>query len=314
MCFIYKNTSLVLIMLNRNVVQNWWDLSRGGNIIFGITTVTLGAFMMGVTYQESIVTLALHSFCIAAFIASWFSINDLLDIEVDRINHPDRPLPSENISKESARKYGHRMMILSGVGLVAIILNDEKGIEGLAWVDSVIVWLMALLLMIIYELDGKPFNPSLKKRMFWGNLTIAGTISITILFGAAAINHATNPLLWLVAASAMALTTAREICMDSNDRFGDYDRTTLPRVIGLQKTRKTVWILAVAAALLMLLPFAFKLLPSNMILLILPAIVCIISSKPFLTRGSDAEAAEVLRAGMVFGLVGLALCGMIINR
>ena len=47
--------------------------------------------------------------------------------------------------------------------------------------------------------------------------------------------------------------------------------------------------------------------------LVLPAIVCIISSKPFLSRGSDAEAAQVLRAGMVFGLVGLALCGIIIN-
>lgn len=300
-------------MLNRNVVRNWWDLSRGGNIVFGITTVTLGTFMMGVNYQENIVNLALHSFCIAAFIAGWFSINDLLDIEVDRINHPDRPLPSENISERAAEKYGLRMMILSGVGLVAIILNDEKGIEGLAWVDSVIVWLMALLLMIIYELDGKPFNPSLKKRMFWGNLTIAGTISITILFGAAAINHATDPLLWLVAASAMILTTAREICMDSNDQFGDFDRTTLPRVLGLEKARKTVWILAVASALLMLLPFTLNLLPWNIIFLVLPAIVCIVSSKPFLTRGSDAEAAEVLRAGMVFGLVGLALCGMIIN-
>jgi hypothetical protein len=51
----------------------------------------------------------------------------------------------------------------------------------------------------------------------------------------------------------------------------------------------------------------------DIIFLVLPAIVCIVSSKPFLTRGSDAEAAEVLRAGMVFGLVGLALCGMIIN-
>ena len=280
-------------MLNQNVVRNWWDLSRGGNIVFGITTVTLGTFMMGVNYQENIVNLALHSFCIAAFIAGWFSINDLLDIDVDRINHPDRPLPSENISERAAEKYGLRMMILSGVGLVAIILNDEKGIEGMAWVDSVIVWLMALLLMIIYELDGKPFNPCLKKRMFWGNLTIAGTISITILFGAAAINHATNPLLWLVAASAMILTTAREICMDSNDQFGDFDRTTLPRVIGLEKARKTVWILAVASALLMLLPFALNLLPLDIIFLVLPSITCIISSKPFLTRGSDAEAVQV---------------------
>ena len=44
----------------------------------------------------------------------------------------------------------------------------------------------------------------------WGNLAIASTIAITILFGAAAIDHINDPLLWLVAASAMALTTARD--------------------------------------------------------------------------------------------------------
>ena len=300
-------------MITRKYVKNWWDLSRGGNIIFGITTITLGALMMGVNYQESIVTLALHAFCISTFIAGWFAINDLLDIEVDRINHPARPLPSKNISEEAARKYGYRMMILSATFLLGIIFYDETNIAEFAWVDSVIVWLIALLLMIVYELDGKPFNPSLKKRMFWGNLTIAGTISITILFGAAAINHALDPLLWLVAAAACVLTTAREMAMDTSDQSGDFNRNTYAQVKGDEKARKTIWILAVASALLMLLPFTFKLLPWNMIILILPAIVCIISSKPFLTRGSYAEAAHVLRAGMVFALVGLALCGIIIN-
>jgi len=300
-------------MITRKYVRNWWDLSRGGNIIFGITTITLGALMMGVNYQESIVTLALHAFCISTFIAGWFAINDLLDIEVDRINHPARPLPSKNISEEAAKKYGYRMMILSATFLLGIIFYDETNIAEFAWVDSVIVWLIALLLMIVYELDGKPFNPSLKKRMFWGNLTIAGTISITILFGAAAINHALDPLLWLVAAAACVLTTAREMAMDTSDQSGDFNRNTYAQVKGDEKARKTIWILAVASALLMLLPFTFKLLPWNMIILILPAIVCIISSKPFLTRGSYAEAAHVLRAGMVFALVGLALCGIIIN-
>ena len=300
-------------MITRKYVRNWWDLSRGGNIIFGITTITLGALMMGVNYQESIVTLALHAFCISTFIAGWFAINDLLDIEVDRINHPARPLPSKNISEEAAKKYGYRMMILSATFLLGIIFYDETNIAEFAWVDSVIVWLIALLLMIVYELDGKPFNPSLKKRMFWGNLTIAGTISITILFGAAAIDHALDPLLWLVAAAACVLTTAREMAMDTSDQSGDFNRNTYAQVKGDEKARKTIWILAVASALLMLLPFTFKLLPWNMIILILPAIVCIISSKPFLTRGSYAEAAHVLRAGMVFALVGLALCGIIIN-
>jgi len=296
----------------REYVRNWWDLSRGWNMLWGISTVALGAVMMGVDYEEKLLTLALHAFTIGCFIAGWFAINDLLDIDIDRINHPQRPLPSENISELSAKKYGHRMMILSGVGMVAIIMNDEKNIEGMAWKDSVAVWLVALLMMIAYELDG-PFNPALKKRMFWGNLTIAMTMAITILFGAAAIDYALHPLLWLVAAAACVLTTAREIIMDNCDAAGDVDRNTYAKIKGVERTRKTVWILSVASCLLLVMPFAMGYLPWNLVIFILPSIIFAIMTKPYLSRGKDSEVGNFLRFAMVSGLAGLAACGIIIN-
>ena len=281
-------------------------------MLWGISTVALGAVMMGVDYEEKSVTLALHAFTIGCFIAGWFAINDLLDIDIDRINHPQRPLPSDNISELSAKKYGHRMMILSGVGMVAIIMNDEKNIEGMAWKDSVAVWLVALLMMIAYELDG-PFNPALKKRMFWGNLTIAMTMAITILFGAAAIDYALHPLLWLVAAAACVLTTAREMIMDNRDAIGDLDRNTYAKIKGVERTRKTVWILSVASCLLLVMPFAVGYLPWNLVIFILPSIIFAIMTKPYLCRGKDSEVGNFLRFAMVSGLAGLAACCIIIN-
>ncbi len=297
----------------KEYVRNWWDLSRGGNIVWGISTIALGTVMVGADYGENLFTLGLHAFCIGAFIAGWFAINDLLDIEVDRINHPQRPLPADNISELSAKKYGHRMMILSGVGLLAIIMNDEKNVGEMAWVDSATVWFVALLLMIAYEMDGKPFNPCLKKRMFWGNLTIAGTMAITILFGAAAIDHALDPLLWLVAAAACVLTTAREMAMDTRDQIGDFDRNTYAKVKGDEKARKTIWILSVAACLFLILPFALEYLPWKLVVFILPSIIFTISAKPYLSQGKDGEAGNMLRFAMVLGLAGLAACGIIIN-
>ena len=296
----------------REYVRNWWDLSRGWNMLWGISTVALGAVMMGVDYEEKSVTLALHAFTIGCFIAGWFAINDLLDIDIDRINHPQRPLPSDNISELSAKKYGHRMMILSGVGMVAIIMNDEKNIEGMAWKDSVAVWLVALLMMIAYELDG-PFNPALKKRMFWGNLTIAMTMAITILFGAAAIDYALHPLLWLVAAAACVLTTAREMIMDNRDAIGDLDRNTYAKIKGVERTRRTVWILSVAACLLLIMPFAVGYLPWELVVLVSPSIVFAIMAKPYLSRGKDDKVGNLLRLSMISGLAGLAACGIIIN-
>ena len=301
------------MVTKKEYVRNWWDLSRGANVVWGISTIALGSVMVGVDYGENLFTLGLHAFCIGAFIAGWFAINDLLDIEVDRINHPQRPLPADNISELSAKKYGHRMMILSGVGLLAIIMNDEKNVGEMAWIDSATVWFIALLLMIAYEMDGKPFNPCLKKRMFWGNLTIASTMSITILFGAAAINHALDPLLWLVAAAACVLTTAREMAMDTNDQIGDFDRNTYAKVKGDEKARKTIWILSVAACLLLILPFVLEYLPWKLVVFVLPSIIFAISTKPYLSQGKDGDAGNMLRYSMVMGLAGLAACGIIIN-
>ena len=301
------------MVTKKEYVRNWWDLSRGANVVWGISTIALGSVMVGVDYGENLFTLGLHAFCIGAFIAGWFAINDLLDIEVDRINHPQRPLPADNISELSAKKYGHRMMILSGVGLLAIIMNDEKNVGEMAWVDSATVWFVALLLMIAYEMDGKPFNPCLKKRMFWGNLTIAGTMAITILFGAAAIDHALDPLLWLVAAAACVLTTAREMAMDTRDQIGDFDRNTYAKVKGDEKARKTIWILSVAACLFLILPFALEYLPWKLAVFVLPSIIFTISAKPYLSQGKDGEAGNMLRFAMVLGLAGLAACGIIIN-
>ena len=149
--------------------------------------------------------------------------------------------------------------------------------------------------------------------MLWGNLTIAGTIFITILFGAAAIDHATDPILWMVATGAMVLIMAREVSMDIRDHEGDFDRTTLARVAGVEKARKTVWILAFASFLLMTLPFALELLPANMVVLMLPSFFCVLATKPFLTKKKDDEVALLLRGAMIFGLLGLASCGIIIN-
>ena len=301
------------MVTKKEYVRNWWDLSRGANVVWGISTIALGSVMVGVDYGENLFTLGLHAFCIGAFIAGWFAINDLLDIEVDRINHPQRPLPADNISELSAKKYGHRMMILSGVGLLAIIMNDVKNVGEMAWIDSATVWFIALLLMIAYEMDGKPFNPCLKKRMFWGNLTIASTMSITILFGAAAINHALDPLLWLVAAAACVLTSAREMAMDTNDQIGDFDRNTYAKVKGDEKARKTIWILSVAACLLLILPFVLEYLPWKLVVFVLPSIIFAISTKPYLSQGKDGDAGNMLRYSMVMGLAGLAACGIIIN-
>jgi hypothetical protein len=50
-----------------------------------------------------------------------------------------------------------------------------------------------------------------------------------------------------------------------------------------------------------------------MVVLMLPSFFCVLAIKPFLTKEKDAEVASLLRGAMIFGLLGLASCGIIIN-
>jgi len=63
----------------------------------------------------------------------------------------------------------------------------------------------------------------------------------------------------------------------------------------------------------MTLPFVLELLPANMVVLMLPSFFGVLAIKPFLTKEKDAEVASLLRGAMIFGLLGLAGCGIIIN-
>ena len=109
----------------------WWTLARGVNVIMGVITVPVGALIVGAAGQNDIAApLILHTLSVAFFMAGWNALNDLKDINADRINHPNRPLASGAISEKAASMFSWIMMILSAIMLMAIILqsNDIKSL------------------------------------------------------------------------------------------------------------------------------------------------------------------------------------------
>ncbi len=55
----------------------------------------------------------LQALSVWSFMCSWNALNDYLDLEIDRVNRPDRPLPSGAISEASAKRGIALMMTLS---------------------------------------------------------------------------------------------------------------------------------------------------------------------------------------------------------
>lgn len=136
--------------------------------------------------------------CVCTFIA-----NDLDDLDKDRVNHPERPLPSRHLTPAVA-------VILYFTSLAASLFSIRHYVPP----DAAFLYyaLLALIISYGYVVD---CLPSFKAPY------VAAAASVPILMVATL--YPEEARLYLVAASAFFLTIGREICMDIRDRPGDAD-------------------------------------------------------------------------------------------
>jgi geranylgeranylglycerol-phosphate geranylgeranyltransferase len=291
--------------------KEWWTLARGVNVMMGSIAVAVGALIVGAAGQTgNALPIALHALSVATFMAGWNALNDLKDIDADRVNHPSRPLPSGAISEVTAKKFSIGMMSASALCLAIIVWHAENSVGEEEWMDSVAIWLLALFLMVAYEFDGMPSKVCLKKRGLWGNLAISGLIAVLIVFGAAAVGHGTDPLPWLVGLCALMIGGAREVVKDVEDLAGDTDRETLPMKIGAKPARAWAWVLSLIGFVAMVLPFGLELFPKGLIVVMLPAMLTLLATKPPLARGEDTKASKFLKRALMLGLAGFTISGV----
>jgi geranylgeranylglycerol-phosphate geranylgeranyltransferase len=143
-------------------------------------------------------------------------LNDLLDVEGDRKNHPDRPLVTGAISLGSARGLAVGLFGLGAAVAVPVALVEPL-------VGAILA--VAVAALLAYEFR-------LKARGFVGNSVVALLTGMVFLYGGAA---AGAPLL-LVPFALMAFfaTLSREVIKDMEDVAGDVGRRTLPMTHGMR--------------------------------------------------------------------------------
>lgn len=135
--------------------------------------------------------------------------NDVLDLEIDKINAPHRVLPSGKVTVKRAYIYAAILLLLGT--LAGMFLSRESiGIMG-----------ATLILSLLY-------NARLKKYGFIGNLTVGFTATSAFLYGDAVsagwahfwpyTNWTASIYLFLVSS---LINTAREVCKGIMDVTGD---------------------------------------------------------------------------------------------
>jgi len=183
-------------------IRDYMDLIRIKNCLIaslGTTIAGLIASNFNIHLLDKILLASLVVFLICGF---GNVINDIYDIDIDRINKPYRPLPSGKVSIKSAKLL---TWILAFSGLLLSLFNWACFI--IALINTTILYLYARW----FKRDKKVGNP-----------LVAYLTGSVFLFGGASVgNIFITSILFLC---AMLTTWAREIVKDFEDMEGDRGR------------------------------------------------------------------------------------------
>lgn len=223
-------------------LRGYFRLFRLGNCVMGAFGALLAAIVcVGLDSIGDFGTQVAFSMSVViAFTAAGNSLNDYFDREVDKVAHPERPIPSGAVAPSAASA--------ASVALFAIALI--LGIMINLWSIGIVITSIAIIV---------GYEKYLKAEGIAGNLAISWLTGALFLFGGAAVERL--DLAWILAALAFLATLGREIVKDIQDIEGDKgSRRTLPMRIGTRKAGVLASVGFLAAVALSPAPYLLDLL------------------------------------------------------
>ncbi len=226
--------------------------------------------------------------------ASAMVLNDIADIEIDKINAPNRPLPSGIIS---IRQAFICYLVLVFIGIAASLR---------AGLDSLIVVVAAVIVSALYDLR-------LKASGFMGNVAVAFSTSLPFLY---AFTFTNNPNYTVLVFWAMVFLSvlAREIVKDIADVEGDKLKgvKSLPILVGERKAAFIAGMFNLLAVLLSPIPVVYGLVNETVYsgFVIIVDFALLYSSYRVIINPQREEALRqkrIMLFAMMIGLVGFVL-------
>jgi geranylgeranylglycerol-phosphate geranylgeranyltransferase len=267
------------------------------SLIIGLAVVVGEAIALG---RVPAFDRALFGFLTATLMmAGTMVMNDVYDVEVDRVNSPDRPIPSGRVSSREALGFAG---ILSALSIVfSIILG--------LW--TLLTAFLALVLMLYYNTRGK-------RTGLPGNAVVSFNVALPFFYGGVAVGSL-RPLLFVFSVLAFLSNLGREVAKGIPDVQGDRELgiRTLAVMSGPRLAGVTSAALFSAAVLLSFLPP----LLGRVSLVYFPTIILadlgfIYSAYSLLVKVTPESVRRVktwVLLWMLLGLIGFLLGGIIVS-
>ena len=171
-------------------------------------------------------------------------INDYYDIEIDKINRPERPIPRGSITLNQAKII---WIITILIGTILSILHSL--LFKIGYLVTIIVVFMAFIGWL-YAAWGK-------KSGFLGNIIVGISFSIGLIYGAMLNNSGIPLYIYYFFLTSFFLLLSREVIKGCEDVEGDKKEgvKTLAIRIGIKKSTNVAMIFAVVAVVFYILPY-----------------------------------------------------------
>ena len=198
-------------------LRGTFDLIRPVNCAMIGFAVIVGAFVSKPPTLPA-VQLALGFFTGFFICAYSMAVNDVYDLEVDRINRPDRPIPSGRITAGQASRLS---LLTLALGLACSVLSFNP---------------LAVIIALAYALISWFYNFRAKRTGLPGNLIVGSSLAIPFIYGGAVSGGSIGgSLLLMMAFTAFFSGVGREVVKSMADVEGDAKRqvNSLARTRGL---------------------------------------------------------------------------------
>ena len=243
-------------------IFNYFYIIRPLNVLLSGLTIFLASYILNETnyYIIFIMSSVGMLLCACANI-----INDLFDINTDRINNPNRPIIASNNANFN---YNLKFVLILFLLCVVVLSNIYFDFY------TNIFLLFIFLLIIIY-------TPILKRIPLIGNIVISFIISGVFIFPIIVLKYHFDNLLYPILLTFL-LTLIREIIKDMADINGDlqFSINTFPVLFGIHYSKYLVSLLTILLIGLSIYPYYidiynFKYLMVLVLYVQIPLVGCI---------------------------------------
>ncbi len=221
------------------------EIARPINCLMGALTVVIGLLntRSNVTLDKLTINIILGVLTYILLAAAGNIINDIYDIEIDKINKPKRPIPRGSISLKHAKGLFFFYLI---IGIILSYINTL--ILSLTLINLALAFSFGFITWV-YAKWGK-------KSGFFGNIIVGVSFSIGLVYGAYLNSSIIPPYIFYFFFTAFSLLVAREIIKGCEDIEGDKNQgvKTLAIKIGIKTSRNISVIFAILAVVFFILP------------------------------------------------------------